>query len=228
MQIFHVTIISFFLAVSAYFINSSFADWKDPENITRSLAYNLTEQLSEEGIFYPSNDLDDPLLRHRKIVINGAMNETISKEVVRKILFLNAENNKQPIDLYISTNGGWYDSAFTIIDTINSVEAPVNTVCIGGCYSAGAVVMASGTGLRAAHSHALFSIHLFYNLNDDTGAYANLPDRVNKFLKNNTDLPRDWFPLEDDRDYYLSTEEALKFGIVDNIVGAPPRAVVKD
>lgn len=193
------------------------SEWADPSYVTNLLARDLASYMSEEGIFYPTNDLEDPLLQKRIIVINNAINEQTSKEVVRKLLYLNSLDSQSPIDLYISTQGGWYDSAFTIIDTFNAITAPVNTICIGGCYSAGAVLVVAGTGERTSFSHALFSIHILFDEITDNRPYAQLPDRVNEFLKKTTHLPSDWFPLDNDRNYYLAPEQALKFGLIDKI-----------
>lgn len=200
-----------------YNLKSAYKNWEDPGDVTDLLADDLTTYLSEEGLFYPSNDLDDPLLKHRKIVINNAMNEQTSKEVVRKLLFLNSVDSTTPIDLYISTQGGWYDSAFTIIDTFQAIDAPVNTICIGGCYSAGAIVVASGTGERVAYSNSLFSIHISYADRSDKREYAAPPERVNELLKTITKLPEKWFPLDDNRNYYLTALDAEKFDLVDEV-----------
>lgn len=198
-------------------LKSAYSHWEDPDEITYSLASDLTAKLSEEGIFYPVNDLDDPLLKERIIVINNSVNEQMTKEVVRKLLYLNSIDQNSKIDLYISTQGGWYDSAFTIIDTLSNITAPVNTICIGGCYSAGALILAAGTGERISEPNALFSIHISYGKEDDDRPYAKLPDRVNSFYSENTKLPREWFPLEDDRFYYLTPEQALNYGLIDTI-----------
>ena len=209
------------IAVALYHFGTLFSEWKDPisvsDLVTSDFAYYLSAGLTEEGIFYPANDLDDPLLDSRKIVISHAMNQHTVKDVVRKLLYLNALNENEPIDLYISTQGGWYDSAFTIIDTFHVITAPVNTVCIGGCYSAGLVLLAAGTGDRIAYPNTLLSVHISYGTTEDTRAYAELPDRVNGYLQRITELPDEWFPLEDDRDYFLTPEQALDFGVIDHV-----------
>ena len=182
------------------------------------MASDFSEYFVEQGLFYPPNDLDDPLLEGRKIVIGQGINEQNAKEVVRKLLYLNSKDPSLEIDLYVSTQGGWYDSAFTIIDTFNVISAPVNTICIGGCYSAGAMIVAAGTGKRVAYSHALFSIHIAYNSQDLDMPYANRPDRVNAFLLDKAKLPEKWFPLEDDRSYYLSAVQAKEFALIDKVL----------
>lgn len=212
------SIINALILVSLCYFIYSFKDWRNPEDFTYYLTRDLTEALSEQGIFPISNDLNDPLLKSRIIVINGAMNEQISKEVVRKLLYLNSLDQNKEIDLYISSQGGWYDSTFTIIETFHAINAPVNTICIGGCYSSGAVLLASGTGKRAAYPLSLISFHLSYGDDGDGRPYAERPDRINKYLPKMTNLPNDWFPLEDGRYYYLTSKQALDFSVIDTIL----------
>ena len=215
-------IVAFIIAVvfvAFTHFNSFIKNWTDPSYISGLLAEDFAEQFSAEGIFYPPNDLDDPLLKDRKIIINASINEQTSKEVVRKLLYLNSIDKKTPIELYISTQGGWYDSAFAIIDAFHAIEAPVHTIGIGGCYSAGAVLMASGTGKRIAYPNTLFSIHISHCENEDDRPYSQFPDRVNGFLQKLTKLPANWFPLEAGRSYYLTASEAKKFGLIDSIMG---------
>lgn len=203
---------------SAYYLSGEFESWKELGDLTYYLADDFSSSLAEAGLLYPSNDLDDPLLESRKIVINTSMNEQTTKEVVRKLLYLDSLNN-DPIDLYISSYGGWYNSAFTIIDTFHALSSKVNTICFGGCYSSSAIVVASGTGKRLSLPNAQFSIHIYYGSYDDA-PYGEPPDRVNRFLREFSSLPREWLPLENDRNYYFSNEEALKFNLIDEIVDA--------
>lgn len=209
------------VAGAIYFGSKSFDDWADPvylsDVVASDLAYYMAENIVEEGVLYPSNDLSDPLLEARKIVVSHAMNEHTVKDVVRKLLYLDSISH-EPIDLYISTPGGWYDSAYSIIDTFHAIESSVNTRCIGGCYSAGLVLLASGTGVREAYPHALLSVHISYGGGEDERPYAKLPDRVNDHLQRVTDLPKEWFPLENGRSYYLTTEQALAFSVIDAVV----------
>lgn len=218
-KIFLVLILGTLVAIFmfAYQEADKYSEWQSPSSVTESLAINMTEYLAEEGLLYPSNDLDDPLLEHRVIVINNAINEQTSKEVVRKLLYLNSQDNTLPVTLYVSTQGGWYDSAFTIIETFHAIEAPVNTICTGGCYSAGAVLVASGTGERSAFSTSLFSMHISYGSNGTNQSFGTPEDRENEYIQKITKLPESWFPLEDDRSYYLNVEQALEYGLIDRI-----------
>lgn len=209
------------LSAAIYGFGKTFYKWRNPayvaDVIARNFSYYLSEDLVEEGLFYPADDLKDPLLESRTIVINHTINEHTSKDVVRKLLYLNSIDNHSPINLYISTQGGWYDYTFAIIDAFHAIDAPVNTICIGGCYSAGLLIVASGTGKRIGYQNAHFSVHISYGDSDDKREYAEQPDRVNAYLTSNTELPKEWFPLDDDRSYYLTAQDAVEYGVIDYV-----------
>jgi ATP-dependent Clp protease protease subunit len=194
-----------------------FSEWQSPGRVTEYLAGDMAKYLAEEGLLYPSNDLNDPLLSDRVVVINNSINEQTSKEVTRKLLYLDSLDKTLPITLYVSTQGGWYDSAFTIIETFHAIDAPVNTVCTGGCYSAGAIIVASGTGERSSFPTSLFSIHINYGSSGTEQPFGRRYDRENEYIQQVSRLPEYWFPLEDDRTYYLTAKQALQYGLIDMI-----------
>lgn len=224
-----LSIIVVFLFASLMFwqsIADDFESWQNPNGVARSFSsYNAnkhTEYMTESGLMNPVDNLNDPLLKSRAIVINSGIQEHTAWRISRKLLYLNAQNPRAPIDLYLSTNGGWYTSAFSIIDTFQSITAPVNVHCLGGCYSSGALIMAAATGERIAGPNAHFSLHIRYGSYDDEDGeeskeYAAPDDRVNQYYQQHTKIPQDWFPLEDDRDYYLNAQQALEFGLIDRI-----------
>lgn len=163
---------------------------------------------------------DDPLLQSRKILVTSNINEFTANEVAARLLYLGAADPQRPIDLYLSTQGGWVDSAFTIIDAMTLVPAPVNTWAIGGCYSAGALILAAGTGRRYATADAVLMIHA--SLDEDPRrpySYEHLAlARYERIWRDRAALPDDWFPMVGGEEYYLSAQEALQFGLIDEIV----------
>ncbi|MGH7785789.1 MAG: ATP-dependent Clp protease proteolytic subunit [Candidatus Binatia bacterium] len=165
---------------------------------------------------------DDPLLGERKIFVTANINEYTAKDVAARLLYLNGRDARRPIDLYLSTQGGWVDSAFTIIDVMNLIDAPVNTWAIGGCYSAGALILAAGTGTRFATSNAMLMIHA--SLDEDSEqsfSYERLAlERYERIWRERAALPDDWFPMVGGEEYYLSPDEALRFKLIDAIVPA--------
>ncbi len=162
---------------------------------------------------------DDPLLKDRSILLNHAVNARTARDIASRLIFLNSVDSSAPIDLYISTPGGWPDSAFTIIDAMRLIDAPVNTWAVGGCYSAGALILTSGTGRRFATDNAIIMIHA--NATDSLAPYSY--DRLARVRYENafrhaSELPDAWYPMTADSAYYLNAEEALKFKLVDEVV----------
>jgi len=194
----------------------------------------LIEQVVDEYLSASPHDAvlrpDDPLLRSRTILVTSNINEYAAKDVAARLFYLNALDPQRPIDLYLSTQGGWVDSAFTIIDTMEMIQAPVNTWAIGGCYSAGALILAAGTGRRYATPNAVLMIHA--SLDEDEKrpySYERLAlDRYERLWHERANLPDDWFPMVGGEEYYLSPQQALEFKLIDEIVpaaerGSPPQ-----
>jgi ATP-dependent Clp protease protease subunit len=204
------------LGAGVYELHAALAD---PAEIARTVSDALVDSAVEAGVGVAPLDTRDPLLARRTLVVTAGINERTAKSVVEGLLFLDAQDPRAPIDLYLSTQGGWLDSAFAIIDAMREIRAPVNTVAIGGCYSAGLLILAAGTGERVATENSLLSLHADFG-SEDEGPYGSAEaerKRVEHLLRERTRLPESWFPLENDRQFYLTPEQALEFGIVDAI-----------
>lgn len=162
---------------------------------------------------------DDPMILSRQIVVTESINERTAKDVVARLLYMNSLDPHRPIDLFLSTQGGWVDSAFTIIDAMQLIDAPVNTWAIGGCYSSGALILAAGTGRRYATPNAVLMIHASL---DQAGkasySYERLAlQRYERIWRRRAALPEPWFPMVGGQEYYLSPQEALDFKLIDEI-----------
>lgn len=169
-------------------------------------------------------DPADPMLEQRRIVLTTAVNEEAAQYVVSRLLYLDGVDPAEPIDLFLSTQGGWRDSAFAIVDAMRLITAPVHTWAIGGCYSAGTIVLAGGTGTRSATPNSLLMVHA--NVEDSADAFSSGQlgvERETRFWTARARLPKDWFPLTSDTSYYLSPEQALEYGIIDEIRTTPLR-----
>jgi len=173
----------------------------------------------DAGPEVPLFSSEDPLLQARKVLLFHDVNSRTAKDVSARLMYLNATDPDAPIDLYISTQGGWTDNAFTIIDTMRVISAPVNTWAIGGCYSAGALILAAATGRRYATEDTVLMIHT--NLEDSRDAYS-FPrlarERYERVYRETTHLPENWYPMTDDQSRYLNPQEALEFHLVDEVV----------
>ena len=196
--------------------------YRNPDEIVDDLVDTQIESGFEDVRLDPA----DPLLAQRKIVITNTINERTAKDVVNRLFYLDSLDDTSPIDLHISTQGGWPDAAFTLVDAMRMIDAPVNTWAMGGCYSAGAVILAAGTGRRYSTDRAIIMVHT--NLVDSTEpfSYGRLDRaRYEGFWREVANLPTRWYPMTGEAVYYLSPDEALEFDIVDEVLTGPLYAV---
>jgi ATP-dependent Clp protease protease subunit len=104
------------------------------------------------------------------------------------------------------------------------ITAPVNTWALGGCYSAGAIVLAGGTGTRSATPNSLLMVHANVEESAEDFSSGQLGvERENRFWLEHAKLPSKWFPLTSDTSYYLSPEQALEYGLIDSVRTTPLR-----
>jgi ATP-dependent Clp protease protease subunit len=177
------------------------------------------DQQIDAGHEDPILHSDDPLLSDRKILLGHDINARTAKDVAARLLYLNSVDTKQPIDVYISTQGGWSDNAFTIIDAMRLIEAPVNTWAVGGCYSAGALILTAGTGRRIATDNAIIMVHTNLDDSSEEFSYDRLAlTRYENVWKKTADLPDSWYPMTSEKRLYLNAEEARNFKVIDEIV----------
>lgn len=179
----------------------------------------MLDLMAESGNLKPHRELDDALLKTRKILLTNDVNVNSTKFVVASLILLNEADKNAPIDLYVRTNGGYYDDAFAVVDMMRSIDAPVNTYAVGGCHSSGAVIVASGTGTRSAYANALLMVH--DNLSKADGKYsadAKENERLRIFWSRYEQLPQSWFSKNGDKRNYITAKEALAFELVDQIV----------
>ncbi len=188
-------------------------------DLSGTLSDFVDEQI-DAGEEVPRLDVDDPLLRTRKVLLYHDVNSRTAKDVSARLIYLSQIDPAKPIDLYISTQGGWEDNAFAIIDTMRTIAAPVNTWAVGGCYSAGVLILTAGTGRRYATEDSVLMIHA--NLEKPEGdAYSYPPlaqQRYEKVYKETAALPPAWYPMTTDQQYYLAPAEALKMKLIDEVV----------
>jgi ATP-dependent Clp protease protease subunit len=193
--------------------------WSDELPDPSAILESYVDQQIEAGFEFPTLSADDPLLQSRRVLLTTALNERIAHDVVSRLFYLNELDPNEPIDLYLATPGGWSDSAFAIIDTIQLIDAPVNTWALGGCYSSGAMILTSGTGMRYATPNAVIMVHT--NLDDSEEPYSGerlFKGRYERLWRATAQLPEEWYPMTSAEAYYLTPPEALEFGIVDAIV----------
>lgn len=196
----------------------------EAEILYDSTPAEVAEAYAAAGV-YPANDgLDEELLASRRVLLTHDVNPVSARRIVASLLALEARDPRAPIDLYLRTNGGWKDDAFAIIDVMKRLRAPVNTIAIGSTESAGAMILAAGTGKRMASAHALIMVH--DNIYDDEFPRSwnsrNNP-RERTFWQAHAKFPEQWLAGSgEDLVYYLNPEEAVEMGIVDEVLPAGP------
>jgi ATP-dependent Clp protease, protease subunit len=171
-------------------------------------------------------DIFSRLLRERIIFLGGPISDHVANLVIAQLLFLEAEDPKKDICLYINSPGGSATATLAMIDTMNYIKPDVSTVCVGFAASGGAWVLSSGKkGKRFALPNAEIMIH--QPLGGASGQATDieitaknilaLRDRLNKMLAKNTGQPLEKIEHDVDRDFYMYAEDAKKYGLIDEI-----------
>jgi len=174
-----------------------------------------------------SFDIYSRLLRERIIFLNGEVNDTVSALVCAQLLFLEAENPKKPIQLYINSPGGVVTSGLAMYDTMRYIRAPVHTLCMGTARSMGSfLLMAGEPGERAALPNASILIH--QPLGGFQGQASDVLIHAEEILKTKQRMTRlyalhskrsyEEFEQGMDRDRFMTAEEALEWGLIDRIL----------
>lgn len=172
-------------------------------------------------------DIYSRLLKDRIIFIGSEINDELSNAVVAQLLFLEAENPEKDIHIYINSPGGSVTAGMAIYDTIQFIKADVSTICLGMAASMGAMLMLAGTkGKRYALPNSEIMIH--QPLGGARGQASDLKiaaesilrtrDMLAGIISERTGQPLEKVEKDMDRDYYLTAQQALEYGIVDKII----------
>jgi ATP-dependent Clp protease protease subunit len=196
------------------------------------LPRNLPPQLQRNRDYMRQRQmtLPDLLLENRIIFLAGVINERSGIEIVMQLLFLQYENRQQDIHFYINSPGGSVDATLSMYDTMQLMECPVATYCIGMAASGGAILLAGGTkGKRFALPHSKVMIHQPWG--QVTGQVSDIEiqaeefikdrGRLNEILSRHTNQPIDVIARDTERDRYLTALEAKEYGLVDELLIKP-------
>jgi len=172
-------------------------------------------------------DIYSRLLKDRIIFLGGPIDDITANLVVAQMLYLESEDPKKDIQLYINSPGGSVSAGMAIYDTIRYVKPDVSTICVGLAASFGAFLLAGGTpGKRYALPNAKVLLH---QVMGEAGGQATDIDiqareilrvkaRINQILAENTGQPIERIEKDTDRDFYMTAEEAKNYGIIDKII----------
>jgi len=182
-----------------------------------------------------SYDIFSRLLKDRIVFIGEEINDPIANLVIAQMLFLQLENKEQDINVYVNSPGGSITAGLAIYDTMQFVSNDVQTYCVGQASSMGAVLLAAGTrGKRHILPNSRVMIHQpwggFQGTASDISIHADeilkLKKRLNEILAEHTGKPLEQVEKDTDRDHYMTAEESVEYGIVDEIIkpGEEPKA----
>ncbi|MEJ2101623.1 MAG: ATP-dependent Clp endopeptidase proteolytic subunit ClpP [Desulfobacterales bacterium] len=172
-------------------------------------------------------DIYSRLLKDRIIFLGTAMNDEIANLIIAQLLFLESEDPDKDINFYINSPGGMVTAGLAVYDTMQYIKPDVTTVCIGQAASMGAVLLAAGTkNKRYSLPNSRILIHQpmggFQGQASDIEIQAKeilrMKDRLNQILVNHTGKALDDIQRDTDRDFFMSGEEARKYGLIDHVI----------
>ena len=172
-------------------------------------------------------DIFSRLLKDRIIFIGSAIEDTLSNLVIAQILFLQNENKNQDINVYINSPGGSITAGLAIYDTMQFVQCDVATFCIGQAYSMAAILLAGGTkGKRFGLPHTRIMLHQPWggmrgtatDISIQAEEILRMKKCLNEILVKHTGQPLERIEGDVDRDYYMSSQEAKEYGLVDEVI----------
>ena len=194
---------------------------------------NVIPMVSESGArgerYY---DIYSLLLKERIVFLGLPINDQIANLIVAQLLYLDREDPDKDISMYIHCPGGIISSGLAIYDTMQLVRPQVSTICVGLAASMGTVLLAAGAkGKRYALPNS--TVHMHQAFGGVQGQAADIAiaakeilriqDRIRDILTKHTGQPLDKIVRDTDRDFYLSADQAVEYGIVDEILQRPPK-----
>lgn len=191
------------------------------------MSYLVPTVLEKTSLGERAYDIYSRLLKERIIFIGGGIDADMANLVIAQLIFLAHDDDKKDITLYINSPGGSVSAGMAIIDTMHFIKPHVSTVCIGMAASMGAMILSCGEkGKRFILPNAEVMIH--QPLGGAEGQASDIAiqaehilktrDTLYKMLAENTGKPIDTIKKDADRDYWMSANESVKYGIVDKVI----------
>ncbi|MGL4561037.1 MAG: ATP-dependent Clp endopeptidase proteolytic subunit ClpP [Brevinema sp.] len=180
-----------------------------------------------------SYDIYSRLLKERIVMLNGQVEDHMANLIVAQLLFLAAEDPEKDIELYINSPGGVITAGMAIYDTMQFIKPDVTTICMGQAASMGAFLLSAGApGKRKALPNARIMIHqpsggaqgMASDIQIQAQEIIRMREMLNKIMSENTGKPIKTLEKDMDRDYFMSSYEAKKYGIVDTVIEPTPKS----
>jgi ATP-dependent Clp protease protease subunit len=208
---------------------------KNQDNENRSTQYDQPSNMLIPTVIEKSQfgerayDIYSRLLRERIIFLGGPIDDHVANIIIAQLLFLDSEDSKKEISLYINSPGGSVTAGLAILDTMNHIRPDVSTFCVGIAASMGAVILSAGKkGKRFALPNAEIMIHqpsggaegFAADIEISARHIVKMREILNKILAKNTSKPLAQVEKDVDRDFFMSADEAKKYGILDKVLPA--------
>ena len=191
------------------------------------MSYLIPTVLEKSQFGERAYDIYSRLLKERIIFLSGAIDEDVANVIIAQLIFLEHEDPKKDIKLYINSPGGQVTAGMAMYDTMQFIKPDVATICVGIAASMGAVLLGAGAaGKRAALPNAEVMIHQVMGGAEGQASDIEISarhilktkDKLNQILAHHTGQPLKKVEKDTDRDYYMSSEEAKEYGIIDTII----------
>jgi len=172
-------------------------------------------------------DIYSRLLKERIVFLGGAVTDSVANSVIAQLLFLASKDPKKPIQLYLNTPGGSVTAGMAIYDTMQYINCPISTVCVGLAASMGAILLATGTkGKRFALPNSQIMLHQVaggvsgeaVEIEITAKQILKIRERLNNILSKHTGQPLEKVSRDTDRDFYLTAQEAKDYGLIDEVI----------
>ena len=179
-------------------------------------------------------DIYSRLLKDRIIFLGAPIDDIFANLIIAQLLFLEAEDPEKDINLYVNSPGGRVTAGVGLYDTMQYIKPATNTICLGQAASMGALLLTAGTkGKRYALPNARVMIHQpmggFSGQATEIDIHAReilkIRERLNEILVKHTGQSLEKIALDTERDYFMSAEEAKRYGLIDEVISRPPKAI---
>ncbi|MBL9135984.1 MAG: ATP-dependent Clp protease proteolytic subunit [Verrucomicrobiales bacterium] len=158
------------------------------------------------------------VLDQRRVLVFGDITPVVAERVVRELFYLDAKSG-EAIDFYLMTPGGDLKAAFTIENAMQLLRSPVNTYAFAECNSAGAMLLAAGTGRRVAFRGSTITIHGMNSRGKPPAQYMeSVQAYYTDFWRRRARLPEGWLPLPKGQTHFLTADQAREYGLVDSVL----------
>lgn len=199
--------------------------------MSKENSYLIPIVVEQTGRGERSYDIYSRLLKERIVFIGSEITDDLANLVVAQLLFLQSEDASKDVSVYINSPGGSVTAGLAIYDTMQFLKCDVVTYCVGQAASMGAVLLTAGAkGKRHALPGARIMIHQPWggaqgaatDIHIQAQEIMRLKDYLNGILARHTGKPLKEIARDTDRDFFMSAEEAVKYGLVDDVLGAAP------